>query len=337
MQLAALMAIGAVLAACSVSAKEDGAIEARERKGGFLGLATRAEVEVQTPAAFEQRQRVVIGGFKVGFNESKKMQNKAGSGFGGKSTGLVKLQGVSEATRQQITDRAYRDWIATLEAKGYTIVPRSQLTSNEAYAKVKHYEFPYTSDDSGFLSEYGQATYFSPSAIGDRQPVFMGEIQGVSGGFGFSSPNAAAAEFGKETGIAVLNVTYFVDFAGAEGHGGSWSASSSLQVGQLLAVDRGRLGLTAGHGGTFSDKVGAMELGQPVASQKAFARIEETTSGAEKGVETAANLFSAVLGGGTNQTRKFVYHAEEDKYRAASMEVLRNANQRFVARMVELR
>jgi len=326
-----------MLAGCSVSSKQDGTVKAQTRKGGFLGLSERDAVEVDTAKAFAGRKQVVVGSFKVGFNVSKRMQQKAGSGFGGKSTGLVKLEGVSPSVMQKVTDQAYTDFLAELKAAGYTVVDRSRLTGSATWRKAKTYDFPYTSDQSGFLSEYGQATWYAPSALGKSQPVFMGEIQGVTGGFGHDNANMAAGTFGKESGIPVVSAAYFVDFAGAEGHGGGFSATSSLKVGQLLAVDRGRLSMIAGHGGSFSTDVGYLDLGQPVASQRTYARIEETSTGVDKGVETAANVFSAVLGGGTNQTRKFVYHADATKYQAAAVEVLKKANDRFTNKMAELR
>lgn len=337
-----LLALSFVLAGCAVTAQQDGVMEAQNRKGGFMGLSSNDTVEVQTEAAFKERRKVVIGGFKVGFNDSKRMANKAGGGlmgggFGGKSTGLVKLEGVTDTERQAITDAAYKDFVAALEAQGYTVVPRSELTADKDFAGAKSYSFPYAVDDSGFLSEYGTATYYSPAAIGAEQPVFAGDIAGMTGGFGFSNPAVAAAKYGEQTGIAVLNVSYLVDFAGAGGHGGKFSATSSLKVGQLLSVDQGRLGLTAGQMGTFSTAVGAMTLGQPVPSAQEFATIEETSTGADKGIETATNIASALLGGGTNQTRKFVYRADAGKFKVAAIDALKDANGRFVGKMVALR
>jgi len=260
-----------------------------------------------------------------------------GGGFGGKSTGLVELNGIDNATRQAITDAAYKDFVANLKANGYEVVDRSVFTGSKEFEGTKTYSFPYENDDSGLLSSYGTAMYFSPSAIGNQQPFFMGEIQGMSGGFGFSNPASAAGEFGKATGIAVLNVAYFVDFAGSGGHGSKWGTTSSLKVGQLLSVDQGVVGITSDWGGTFSSGVGSMSLGQPIGSDKEFATITQTSSGAEKTIETVGNVASALLGGGTNQTRKFVYDANASAYKAASLDVLKQANAAFTSKMAELR
>lgn len=326
-----------ILTACSVTSQQ-GVMKAEKRKGGFAGLSTLAAVESSTPAAFKGVNNVVIGGFKVGFNESKRVSNKAGGGlfgsaYGGKSTALAKLDGISASIKQEITNKAYSDFVAQLQASGYNVVSRSQFINSAHYKGTKEYDFPYVDDNSGLLSEYGVGTYYSPKEIGTKQPIFTGEIQGVTGGIGFSNPMNATAKFGKETGIAVLNVTYFVDFAGADGHGNFWSSTSSVKVGQILSVDTGLLGISSGYGGTFSKKVGSLRLGQPISSDKEFAIIEDSSSNTEKTVEAVTNTATALLGLGTNITRKFTYKANPDKYTAASIDVLSKANQAFIGEM----
>ena len=256
--------VAGVLSACSVTS-EKGVMQTETRKSGFMGLSVNDTVEVTTPAAFAEKQQVVIGGFKVGFNDSKRLQNKAKGTFlssasGGKSTGLVKLEGVSTEAMQAITDKAYSDFVNQLKLQGYTVVDRGNFTGHTSYQKTKEYDFPYKDDNSGLLSSYGTMVYYSPREIGPKQPIFLGEIEGVTGGFGFANPMNAVAAYGEETGIPVLNVTYLVDFAGAGGHESVWS--SSLAVGQLLSVDRGVVGIGSGQGGTFSKKIGNMRLGQ---------------------------------------------------------------------------
>jgi len=328
-----------LMVACAVQS-QDGIMEAETRKGGFMGLATNDALEVDTPKAFSGTTKVVIGGFKVGFNESKRLSNKASgtflsSGFGGKSTGLVKLEGVDPEILQEITDRAYQDFQDGLTALGYTILPRSEFLSHAGYSGTKEYDFPYVSDNSGIFSSYGIGTFHSPRAIGPKQPIFLNEIDGVTGGIGFSNPMNAVAKFGEDTGIPVLNVTYLVDFAGAGGHAGV--SYSSLTVGQLMSVDKGIVGIGSGYMGTFSTKVGKITLGQPIGSDIPFATVSNTTSDVAVGVETATNVFSALLGGGTNQMREFVFQADPAKYQEAALDVLTKANKAFGEKMASLR
>lgn len=338
--LPALAVTALMISGCSVSS-QDGVVATEKRSGGFMGLATKDDIEVNSAKAFAGAKNVVIASFKVGFNESKNMNKQAGGsgfmsrGFGGRSTGLVKLEGITPDVMQKITDKAYDDFVKQLAAKGYTVMPRSTFTSHEAYQGTKEYDFPYKDDNSGLFSSYGVGTYYSPKAIGNKQPVFLGEIDGVTGGFGFSNPMNAVAKFGKETGTHVLNVTYFVDFAGASGSAGF--TTSSISVGQVMSVDKGILGIGSGHQGTFSSGVGSLTLGQPIGSSIQFATVENKTSAAEVGLETSINIISALAGSGTNQTREFVFKANPARYTEAALDVLGRANTSLTNKMAELR
>ena len=329
----------ALVSACAVTA-EQGVMETQSRSGGVFGLTTNDQVTVQTPAAFKGIQKVVVGGFKVGFNDSKRLKNEAkktflDSGRGGVSTGLAKLEGVTSDAMQEITNRAYDDFVKVLQANGYEVVPRSQFTNHEGYKGTKEYQFPYKEDNSGFLSSYGTATFYSPKQIGNMQPIFMGDIDGVTGGFGFANPMNAVGKFGEATGIAVVNVSLFVDFAAA---GGTSSFSgSTLKVGQLLSVDKGFIGIGSGYGSTFSTKVGSMSLGQAIGSKSEFAKVEMTSSDTNIVIETGLNTLSALAGMGTNQAREFVVSADESKYKEGASEVLSKAAESFVLKMVSLK
>jgi len=333
----AVVLVAACLTGCSVSAQKEGTMEEEQRKGGFMGMGTRPALEVTNKGAFGEVNRVVIGGFKVAFVESTRVNNKAGTGTGGNATALVDLKGVTAQDKQAITDQAYEDFIATLRSNGYTVEDRFVFTSYDAYAKVKQYDFPYTSDTSGIFSSYGKGDFHSPSKIGSKQPIFPGEVANVTGGIGHSNPSMAAVEFAEETGIAVINVAMVIDFVGSKGHGGKWSSTASVQVGQLMSVDSGTLGFNAGYGSAFNSKSGVMTFGQPVSSDQTFATIEELTTGTDKGVQTAANVFSAMLGSGTSQERKYTFHADPAKYRAAAKDATQKASELLVRKMVELR
>ncbi|MCX4190133.1 hypothetical protein [Methylophaga sp. OBS3] len=328
------------ISGCAVTSQE-GVMQTETRKGGLLGLSKNDAVEVTTPKAFAGKQTVVIGGFKVGFNDSKRLVNKASGGLlsrgtGGASKGLVELQGVSPEVMQDITDKAYADFLSHLEKNGYTVVDRNTFVTHEAYKGTKEYEFPYKMDNSGFLSSYGTAMYYSPTDIGSKQPIFAGEIEGESGGFAFANPVHAVSGYGESTGVSVIYVSYFVDFAGKGGSEGMFS--SSLKVGQLLSVDKAMIGIASGQGGSFSNNMGTLALGQPVGSDIEFATIENTTSDVAVGLETTKNVVYTVTGlGGTNQTREFVFSADPMKYSAASMDALVRTNNTLMDKMTSLR
>lgn len=329
-----------ILSGCAVTS-EQGVMKAETRKGGLLGLSENEQIQVTTPKAFSSKQKVVIGGFKVGFNDSKRLVNKASGGFlsrgtGGASKGLVQLEGVSPEVMQQITDQAYSDFVNKLETNGYTVVPRQSFTSHTSYEGIKEFDFPYKMDNSGLLSSYGTAMYYSPQEIGSKQPIFSGEIEGETGGFAFANPIHAIAGYGESTGVAVIYVSYFVDFAGKGGTEGMFS--SNLKVGQLLSVDKAMIGIGSGQGGSFSTNNGQLALGQPVGSDVEFATIENTSSDVSVGLETTMNIVNTVTGiGGTNQTREFVFTADPVKYSDASMDALSRTSELFIDKMTSLR
>jgi len=330
-----------LLAACSVSAKQ-GVASKETRSGGFMGLSTNENFQVDTKDAFKGANNVIIASFKVGFNESKKEQQKAGGGllgggFGGKSTGNVKLLGIDNSVRQSITEAAYADFVAKLQAQGINVVDRSAYVASEAYKGAKKYPLPYANDTSSMFSEYGTATYFAPAAFGSETVIFPGEVPEVTGGFAFANPAAGAAEYAEKNKTKIIYVTTLVDFAGSGGHGGSFASFSTLEVGQVVSADQGILGIIGGQAGTFSSAIGNIKMGQPIASNIQYAEVVNTSTDAGVALETAANVFSAVLGGGTNQSRDFEFKADAAKYQQAAAEVLQKANAGFVAEMAKLK
>lgn len=311
--------------------------------GGFLGLSEAEDVSVQTAEAFKGTNQVVIGSFKVGFVESKADKAKAGgglmgNGFGGKSTAKLKIENLDAATKQQITDAAYSDFVQKLEAQGYKVVERSALVNNEAFAGAKIYDAPVQQDNSGILSDYGMTSYYAPSEFGGKTPVFPGEIIGESGGFAFANPMMGAAKFAEATGIRVLNVSYVMDFANASKHGGSFTSSSSVNVGQGLSVVPGAvLGITGGQGGTFSTAMGSIRTGQPIYSTEEFGTIADTTTDTHKGVEMATNVIGMLGGIGTNISREYVVQADPVRYQTIATQLASNVNNTFVTTMVASR
>lgn len=323
-----------MLAACSVKSTDQGT-KAQTASGGLFGLGTAADYDVTTEGAFKGVKQVVIGGFKVGYLEETKAAEKAGSGFGGKATAKVDLVGIDKALMQKITDSAYSDFVARLQKAGYTVVDRGALLQNRDYAKANKEKSPLR-EESSFFGADTTITYVAPTNV--EGLYFTGE-SGRNGGFGFANPQVAAINFADENKTPVLFVTYQVDFANkAGGHGGWGSVNSSVEVGQGISVPTGGgVRLVGGQGGTFSSANGAILFGQPVSSDETFGTITNTTSDAAVGLETATNLFSAVLGGGTNQTRSFEVKADPAKYKAVALKVLAGANEKITAKMAALR
>ncbi|MFA7579554.1 hypothetical protein [Castellaniella sp.] len=315
-----------------------------------MNLVTNDDIEVKNAKAFAGIQDVVIGGFKVGFNESKTVTGSSRL-VGGRTTGEMKLEGIDGATLQRITDQAYEDFVNRLEASGYRILPRETFTSHPLYAKLSEHDFPFRDDNSSLFSSYGVGNYYIPTTMGSKQVFFPDEVpQSKSSdlsamfkstpGQGLSAIGLTGTlqEFSEKTKVPLINVTYLVDFAAGSSAGFSMQ---QLKLGQLMSVDYGVLGLTTGYGGTFSSNNGKLALGQPVPSDKPFATMEDETSTGSQVAEGAFNLLfkGGILGAagvGGDHTRTYVFRTEPEKFAAAALDVLDKTNELMVSKLAQL-
>lgn len=340
-----LFPVLAIIAGCGVSSSE-GVVSRSENKGGLLGLSKQDEVKVDGAAALEDVQSVVIGSFKVGFVESAKQTNKAKGSFmksamGGKARGNVTLEGISEKTKQDITNAAYADFVSKLQAQGYKVADRSTLTSASEYSSMANVEFPYLADSSGFLSNYGKTVFYQPSALGAKGVAFAGDFpQGSSGAFipgvtGISGAMSAhgdmkVASFAEKNNVAVLSATYVLDFAAAGGHAGV--SSASIVIGQNLAVTQASVKVMSGGSSSFKSGLAHVYLGQPVQSEKEFGEVVDDTSGADVALQEAVNVASVFMGQGTNRSRNYIVKADPAKYKTQSLDVLTKTNSALVSK-----
>lgn len=349
-------AAAGLTAGCANVQTSGGVGQAQTRTGGFLGLATLDNIETKYESGFKGANQVIIGGFKVGFNDSKKFTETKNSivGPSTSSTALVQLEGLDPSVRQQITDTAYNNFVQQLAANGYEVIERTQFTNSPAYKGAKEFDFPYKDDQSSLFSSYGVGYFYSPSQIGPKQAFFDGEIVDNSPLAGFSEMNngsRATMNFGKDQkeNIRVINVSYVIDFANGSGasYGEALLEGKLLSVDQLLAVNSGVLGISKGPWSFAANQLtGQLSIGQAIGSDIEFATVENVTTEVEAGAEIATNLITGYLTGGLtgaigktqNQTREFVFHVtDSNKYAQASTEVLEKANTLMVEKMAQLR
>ncbi|AWB34779.1 hypothetical protein DBV39_14780 [Orrella marina] len=336
-----------LLAGCAaVQVREDGPATAQKRTTGFMGLGTKDDVEVSYAPAFKGVTRVVIGGFKVGFNDSKKF-SQTSSGIlspATTATALVDLEGIDSSVQQQITDKVYEEFVSYLKQKGFEVVPREQFTSTPEYRAMTQSEFPFKVDQSGIFSSYGVGYYYSPTQIGNKQIFFPGENDAdFFSTFGGTSSMQVSDKFSQDTDIRVLGVSLMLDFAGASE--GAMFSSTRLEVGQLMSVDKGQIIISRADKGIRTAQTGTVTLGQPVISDKPFAKITNMTSDGDVAMQATANAFVGLLQGGlmgavsqqASQTREFVYDADPAAYTEAAQEALDKANDMLIDKMAELR
>lgn len=324
----------ASISACGVNATQ-GVVKPPSQTSGPFGMITHEEVDVEGDKAFSGVNKLVIGGFKVGFITAKEEQEKAGTGIGGRSSAVLELQGLTPEVMQNITDKAYSDLLAQLKASGYEVVNRAELTGSAEFSKANHEPSPLT-EESSFFGSNNDVTYVAPKDIG-KLYFFLGDT-GPSGGFGFDNPTTAASTFADKTKLPVLSVSYTLDFASKNGSGGSFASTSALEVGQALsAIPGSGINLFGGAAGTFSTANGSIKLGQAITSPDTFGEIEMTTSDTMKVLETASNVAGVLLGAGSNQSRDFVLKADPAKYSSGASGVLNKANGDLLRSMKALR
>lgn len=330
----ALLALSFTLSACAVSST-DAVTKPGVAKSGIFGMATTDPVIADGDSVYKSNQ-VVIGGFKVAFVELKKASAKAGMGPGGKSSAEMKLTGLTPDVMQQVTEHAYADFVAKLQAAGYSVADRGALLASD-FASATHEASPKKDESSGLFSGVNSVvTYVAPASIG--QIYFLAGENGKMGAFGASNPTVAAVTYGKSSKIPVLFATYTVDFANADGTVSSFALTSNLKVGQGVSVTAGSgLSLLVGDASSFSNPNGTVKLGQAIASPDAFGTVVNTDTGAGIAAEVAVNVFTSVLGAGSSQSRDYVIAADPLKYQAAASSVLVQSNTALVEKMKSLK
>lgn len=339
----AVLSVLSVLVACAGPSAKDGVVKSQERSGGLFGMVTQDTVKVTTGDAFKGAQKVVIGGFTVGFATYKTDSAKAGgglfgSGFGGKSTATSTLTGIDAAAMQKITDAAYKGFIADLKVQGYEVVDRNELLNYKDFKSSKSYDSPYEESSGGIFGASSKTLYVAPTGFGGIRS-FMGDLTGFTGGFGFANPFHGAAAYAKETGVKVLSVVYVLDFANSESYGNWATTTSSVTVGQGMTIlpEYTKLSVFGGDMGTFSSANGSVALGQPVMSERLFAEAKETSSDAYKAAEAAVNVVGLLGGVGSNKSREFEFIARSADYEAASLEAIQKTNNLLIGKAASLR
>jgi hypothetical protein len=177
--------------------------------------------------------------------------------------------GVPKSTMKAITDEAYKDFVAQLEANGYNVMDRSKLTSLDAYKKATSATSPTQYDDIK-LALKPDVLYFAPTGqelffmVGDKSSTFGG----LSSGIGFSNPGMAFQVVADTDKLAIVTGNCVVNFVNTKGYGGSHRSTSSVTLDSGLSVVPGSsVGIIGGCDRTFSMVLGSL------------ARMSSTNSG----------------------------------------------------------
>ena len=295
---------------------------------------------------------VAIGAFNVGFIFKSVDQTKAVGGFMGLAEGTTRaessLVGVSPAVMQQITDAAYADFVTQLRAKGYAVQDPAVTFAGGAADKMHPQKAPLDIKIQLEKKSNGKATFFKPTVLpamlimaGDFTGSGMSSI-GLSMAAGQTS--YALTQYAKTSGMAVIDVTYLIDFSDQKRPGSFSMGSLKINSGISVASNYSRVSMIAPSG-----KTAVIKLNQPIPVEGDFATMRDTTSGSAKAVETAGHVAGGIgrlmggkLGGlgmfgrGGN-TRKIEFDAKPENYAAGATKAASLANIQMVATLFSLR
>ena len=311
---------------------------------GALAVATTLALPVQAQAvraenatAMQGSDQVVVGSFVVAFLTDRTDTARAGgglfgSGSGGRSTTRSALEGVADADFQAITDGAYEQFLAELTEVGYQVVAdRGPLVEAFRRANAQPLENGLERDVILARDSRAKARVYAPSALGGlwlpREVLGQISAPGFTGARSAIGVSTGGTQYARANGQGVVNAFYVVDFAQAETYGGWFRNSSavSVQAGLALTPDMTKVYAYAPNG-----RVPAFTLREPVAVGGDYGTFGDTTSGASRAAETAANVIGILGGLGTNRSRRFTFQADPARWREGASELTAAGTERLV-------
>ncbi len=286
----------------------------------------------------------MVGAVNIGFifqsiDNTKKTGGKIGA-FGGTTRAKSVLQGVMPEMMQKITDAAYADFRAQLEARGFTVADPATLLQGAAVAKVKPVASPYEVGVQLDKKSNGKSTYYKPAAIpgivmlpGD---VTSSGFSGMSMAMASGTTQYAMSQHAKDTGQSIVDVLYLIDFSDAKRPGAFSFGGIKITSGMSVVDDFSRMSIV-----TPSGKVTSMTLKQPVAVEGDFAEMADATKDA--GVQKVANILgglAAARGFGGMQfgkSKTFTFTARPGIYEEGAIKAATLANSRLVDQLTALK
>ena len=301
-------------------------------------------VEVKSKGAFKGASRIAIAAFNVGFifestDQTKKTGGMLGA-FGGTTKAKSQLVGVTPAMMQQITDAAYADFVGQMAAKGISVVSPATVFADPNFAKVKTRPGPTEINIQLEKGSKGKADFYKPSAL-PAQVMIGTDFAGS--GLGSIGLNMSAGQNGyllgayaKASNVPVVDVTYLIDFSQQQRPGAF--SFSGIKVNANLGIVPTYSKLTVIG---ITGQQDMLTLGQPVTVDGDFIEVTGASSGADKTLQSAANIGGAVMGLGVGgmfgKTRKFTFTAKPGNYEAGATKAASLANERMIGQLLLLR
>ena len=299
-------------------------------------------VKVQSKGAFKGASRIAIAAFNVGFifestDQTKKTGGMMGA-FGGATKAKSQLVGVTPAMMQQITDAAYADFVAQMSAKGVTVMAPAAVFGDPNFARVKTRPGPTEINIALEKGSKGKADFYKPSALPAQ--VMIGTDFAASGmsslglTMSMGQNGTLLGGYAKASNVPVVDVTYLIDFSQQQRPGAF--SFSGIKVNANLGIVPTYSKLTV-IGVTGQQDM--LTLGQPITVDGDFIVVTGATSGADKALQSAANIGSAVLGigGMFGKSRKFNFTAKPGNYEGGATKAAALANGVLIDQLLLLR
>ena len=303
---------------------------------GVAGPALAQDIRVDNAAALNGVGRAVVGAFTVAFLTSRNDRARAGGGLlgsavGGNSAARTTLEGVSDADFQNATNALYADFTSQVQAAGFELGDRTPLL--EAVRRMNGTPFESGGEYQVILGRNSNADsrVFSPAALdGVWVPreamnlINLPRFQAGRSGVGFAM---GAQNFARQTGQAVVNAVYVVDFAQADAYGGAFAHSSRVDVssGLSLTPEASRVFAYAPNG-----RVATAMVREPIAVGGDFGTFAETTSGGMRATQAAVNAVTLLTRGYSNSSRQYVMAADPARWAEGIGDLGRVANGRLI-------
>ena len=301
-------------------------------------------VKIQSKGAFKGASRIAIAAFNVGFifestDQTKKTGGMLGA-FGGTTKAKSTLVGVTPAMMQQITDAAYADFVAQMSAKGLTVVAPAAVFGDPNFAKVKTRPGPTEVNIQLEKGSKGKADFYKPTALPSQVMIgtdFAGSGLGSIGLSMSAGQNGyLLGTYAKASNVPVVDVTYLIDFSQQQRPGAF--SFSGIKVNANLGIVPTYSKLTV-IGVTGQQDM--LTLGQPISVDGDFIDVTGASSGADKAMQSAANVGAAVMGLGVGgmfgKTRKFNFTAKPGNYEAGAAKAAALANELLIGQLLLLR
>ena len=304
-------------------------------------MAGKGPVKVSKGSDAAGTQQVVIGQFTLGVMVERKDTSKArggifGGGSGGKSTGLGTLQGYDPAQFQVVADAAYADLVKQLEASGFTVLDRANLAAMEDYQKLAPVDSTKEVTVKSLVAEKAKVLFYGADGTGAARIMPGDYPAGGFGGFGSAmsgyKATAAINEYVKSTGVRVVNVIYYLDFAEVEKRRSMSTSSIGMQGVLAVAENGSKLTLFTG-----KNTPTTITLNEPVGVEGDFFAQENAMGDGEKVARGAMKALNVLGGMGWNGMKKRNFIPQEGAYPEGATDAAIAANTVLVGELAALR